>query len=303
MKLPSTMYVLERGWLSSNNIVFVGKDHTAVIDTGYATHAEQTLGLVKFALNGRTLNSIYNTHLHSDHCGGNKILQDHYKKVRTIIPVAEMSKIQNWDRTKLTFELTGQHCERFNATDVMHPGDKVRLGDMDWLALSAPGHDPHSVVFYCEKEGLLISADALWEKGFGVIFPEIEGNPGFAEARATLDMIGELDVRIVIPGHGKPFKDIKQALSIAHSRIDFLQADPARNAENAVKVLLKFLLLDRQQIKLSELPRMLHDIPMVSAANKYYLKFGLIHLAHWAVNQLRRSGVAEVNGDYLLNVN
>lgn len=302
MKLPSTMYVLERGWLSSNNIVFVGKEQSAVVDTGYATHAEQTRDLVRYVLNGRPLNTIYNTHLHSDHCGGNKILQDEYKKVRTIVPAAELKKVQNWSRTELTFEMAGQRCERFTADGVMQPGEKLRLGEMDWLALSAPGHDPHSVVLYCEKEGILISADALWEKGFGVIFPEVDGRPGFDEARATLDMIGELDVRVVVPGHGRPFSDVKKSLDIAHSRIDYLQDNPMRNAENAVKVLLKFLLLDRQEIKLSELPKLLHDIPLVSTANKYYLKFGLIHLAHWAVVQLRRAGAAEIKDNFILNV-
>jgi hypothetical protein len=29
---------------------------------------------------------------------------------------------------------------------------------------------------------LLLSADALWENGFGVIFPELDGESGFAEA-------------------------------------------------------------------------------------------------------------------------
>ena len=302
MKLPSTMVVLERGWLSSNNIVFLGKDRTAVVDTGYATHAEQTLELVNHALNGRALDAIYNTHLHSDHCGGNKILQDNHNKVRTFVPVAELKKVQGWKQAELTFNMCGQYCARFTAEDVMHPGDKIRLGDLDWVAHSAPGHDPSSVVLYCEKEGILISADALWERGFGVIFPEIDGRAGFEETRATLDMIGELDVRVVIPGHGKPFTDVKKSLNIAHSRIDFLEMEPVRNAENAVKVLLKFLLLDRQEIKLSELPKLLHGIPLVTAANKFYLHYGLIHLAHWAVNQLRRSGAAEVKGNFLYNV-
>ena len=300
MNFPKSMHVLERGWLSSNNILFISAERTAMVDTGYSSHAEQTLALVRHVLQGRNLDAIHNTHLHSDHCGGNKILQDHYK-LRTFIPAAEMSKIQRWDRTQLSYESTGQYCERFSAEEVMNPGDKLRLGDLDWLALSAPGHDPESIVLYCEGEGILISADALWEKGFGVIFPELDGRPGFKEARATLDMIGELDVRIVIPGHGSPFTDIKKSLAIAHSRVDYLEGDPVRNAQNAVKVLLKFLLLERQKIKLSDVPRLLSEIPLVSAANAHYLSYGTIHLAHWAVTQLRRAGAAEVSGNYLLD--
>jgi len=161
--LPSSMQVLERGWLSSNNIVFIGADQTAIVDTGYASHAQQTLELVQQLLKGRKLDTIYNTHLHSDHCGGNKILQDHYA-VRTVVPAAEMVKVQQWDRTVLSFQATGQACERFTAEGVMHAGEQLRLGDLDWRVLAAPGHDPHSVVLYCEQERILISADALWEK-------------------------------------------------------------------------------------------------------------------------------------------
>ena len=47
----------------------------ALVDTGYATHAPQTLALVQQALGARPLDLIVNTHLHSDHCGGNALLQ------------------------------------------------------------------------------------------------------------------------------------------------------------------------------------------------------------------------------------
>ena len=34
------------------------------------------------------------------------------------------------------------------------------------------GHDPHSVILFEPQDRILISADALWEAGFGVIFPD-----------------------------------------------------------------------------------------------------------------------------------
>ena len=68
--LPDSIQVLERGWLSSNNIVLLGRHDTAIIDTGYVSHAQQTLELVRHVLHGRHLDQILNTHLHSDHIGG-----------------------------------------------------------------------------------------------------------------------------------------------------------------------------------------------------------------------------------------
>ena len=57
----------------------------------------------------------------------------------------------------------------------------ARLGGFDWQVISAPGHDPHAVILFNPDTRVLISADALWERGFGVIFPELEGESGFAE--------------------------------------------------------------------------------------------------------------------------
>jgi hypothetical protein len=37
--LPDSLLVLERGWLSSNNIVFLEGEQAALIDSGYVTHA------------------------------------------------------------------------------------------------------------------------------------------------------------------------------------------------------------------------------------------------------------------------
>jgi len=48
--LPASMQVFERGWLSSNNILLRGRNGNALVDTGYATHAPQTLALVQNAL-------------------------------------------------------------------------------------------------------------------------------------------------------------------------------------------------------------------------------------------------------------
>ena len=302
MKLPKTMRVLERGWLSSNNIVFIDNERTAVVDTGYVKHAEQTLELIQGVLKGRPLDAIYNTHLHSDHCGGNRILQEHYPKVRTSIPAVELQRVQRWDKRTLSFDATGQRCDPFRADEGLKPDQIVRLGGMDWKVLFAPGHHPYSYVLFCEKHGILISADALWEKGFGVIFPAMESYAGFRETRDTLDMIEALDVRLVIPGHGRPFTEVQDAIEAAHSRIRYLEADPLRNAQNGIKVLFKFLLMDKQRIKLREVPTLISKVPLIQSANRRHMNFGDIHLSHWVISQLRRVNAVKIEGDELVNV-
>ena len=294
------MQVFERGWLSSNNILFTGGHETALVDSGYLTHARQTVALVEHALQGRSLDRLINTHLHSDHCGGNAALQDRYG-CRTTIPASEADKVCEWDEESLSFAATGQQCARFGFDDTISAGDRLRLGDIAWHVLGAPGHDPHSLILYAPDERILISADALWENGFGVIFPELDGESGFAETRATLELIATLDIGLVIPGHGAPFEDVAGALGRAFSRIDYLRADPAKNAQNAVKVLLKFLLLERQCIALADVPRLLSEIRLFAAANERYLHQPAPELAQWAVAQLVRARAAKIDAGMLVN--
>ncbi|HEY0064329.1 MAG TPA: MBL fold metallo-hydrolase [Telluria sp.] len=298
--LPASMRVFERGWLSSNNVLFIGEHETALIDSGYLIHAPQTLALVEHALGGRALDRLINTHLHSDHCGGNAALQARYA-CSTAIPDAEAAKVAAWDEAALSYRATGQQCQRFAFDTTLRDGDTLILGGLEWHALGAPGHDPHSLIFYCARERILISADALWRNGFGVIFPELEGESGFAEARATLALIDTLDVRLVIPGHGAPFTDVKPALARAFSRLDYLQGDPVRNAENAVKVMLKFLLLERQQFALATLPAMFEANPVIEGARRRFLQRSPEALAEWAVQSLVRAGAARREGALLLN--
>ena len=299
VRLPSSVHVLERGWLSSNNILFVGDD-TALVDSGYVTHAPQTLALVRRLLAGRPLERLFNTHLHADHCGGNALLQQSYG-CRTAIPALDAARVAAWDEDALSYRATGQQCARFGFDATLAPGDHLDLGGFDWQVLAAPGHDPHALLFFCAAEGLLISGDALWENGFGVVFPELAGEPGFEEVGATLDLIATLDARLVIPGHGAVFGDVAGALARARSRLDYLSADPVRNAENAVKVLLKFLLLERRALALASLPHLLAAIPLVERVRTRVLARSADELAEWATTALLRAGAARIEDTLLVD--
>ena len=97
MTLPTGVSVFERGWLSSNNILVQGAHSSALIDSGYCTHAEQTLALLDSALQGRPLDVLINTHLHSDHCGGNAALQARYPALQTHIPPGHAEYVRLWE--------------------------------------------------------------------------------------------------------------------------------------------------------------------------------------------------------------
>jgi glyoxylase-like metal-dependent hydrolase (beta-lactamase superfamily II) len=244
--LPSGLGIFERGWLSSNNILLHGDEGegATLVDSGYVTHAEQTLALVRHALwPGQTLSRIVNTHLHSDHCGGNAALVRAFG-ARIVIPPGDADAVARWDEDRLTYRLTAQRCERFTYDALLRPGESFTVGTRSWLALAASGHDPHSLVLFDAHAGVLISADALWENGFGVVFPELDGDGAFDEVGVTLDLIESLDARLVIPGHGAPFTDVAGALQRARSRLAAFRADPTRHARHGIKALAKYHLLE-----------------------------------------------------------
>ena len=141
--LPPEITVLERGWLSANNILFIGQHDTAIVDTGYCSHADQTVDLVRGTLQGRALDRILNTHLHSDHCGGNAALQKAWPSVLTAIPPGQADHVRQWDAYALSYTPTGQACPPFRADTLLVPGSCVLLGDKPWQVHAAPGHDPH----------------------------------------------------------------------------------------------------------------------------------------------------------------
>lgn len=253
------MRFFERGWLSSNNLLLIGEDETVLIDSGYTTHSAQTLSLMQHALGTRALNRLVNTHLHSDHCGGNAALQQAWPQLVTLIPPGLAQAVKTWNTVDLTYEPTGQSCPRFKADDVLQPGTSRRLAGRTWEIHAAPGHDPHSVILFEPGSRVLLSADALWEQGFGVVFPEIVGDSGFKEIGETLDLIEQLRPAVVVPGHGRVFNDVTGALQRARERLALFQQHPIKHASHAAKVLLKFKLLELQKISLPDFTQWSHN--------------------------------------------
>jgi glyoxylase-like metal-dependent hydrolase (beta-lactamase superfamily II) len=300
--LPAGVQVFERGWLSANNILFLSGDTAALIDSGYCTHSAQTVALVSQALEGRELDLLLNTHLHSDHCGGNHALQNRYPGLVTQIPPGQAAFVSDWDPLVLGYVSTGQLCPSFTFTDVLEAGKEIALGGQTWEIHAATGHDPHSVIFFEPQTRTLVSADAMWENGFGVVFPELEGTDAFEEVSDTLDLIEHLNPRIVIPGHGKVFGYSAEAMTRARSRLDSFVRHPLKHANHAVKVLLKFKLLDAQRLSSAELMAWAGQVPYLALVQrKFFPELPLEMLITLTCGELIKAGAAQREGDVLLN--
>jgi glyoxylase-like metal-dependent hydrolase (beta-lactamase superfamily II) len=295
------MRVLERGWISSNNILLFDGDASAtLIDTGYVAHNEQTLHLVRHALDGRKLARIVNTHLHSDHCGGNALLKNTLGAT-VVIPPGHAEAVGRWDDAALGYSACGQACDRFMHDALIQPGERLMLAGDEWQAFASPGHDPHSIVLWNSHDRTLISADALWQHGFGAIFPEVEGKSGFAEQRAILELIKGLQPRLVIPGHGAPFTDVDQALAHAFARLDALEASPVRNARNVIRTLIKFHLLIVGRVALDDLIARCGEWRYARIVNDRYFQLPFSEFIRRTANELATGGALELRDGIVVN--
>jgi len=139
-----------------------------------------------------------------------------------------------------------------NAT--LQPGTEMLLGDLQWQVHAAPGHDPHSVILFEPQSRTLVSADALWEKGFGVVFPELDGDDAFDEVAATLDVIERLNP---CHRHSRPWRPVHRCCAghcaMRASACNGFVQNPAKHLQYAAKVLLKFKLLEARHLPLPAL--------------------------------------------------
>lgn len=301
-RLPDSLAVLERGWLSSNCIVGFDGDEATLVDSGYATHAESTAYLLGYLLGKRRLARLVNTHVHSDHMGGNALIRARHA-CPVVVPAACTARLDAWDEDALILRPAGQTAERFAWDATLAPGESFVMGGLEWTAIAVPGHDAGMLAFHNPDKRLLISSDALWQHGFGILFPALEGSVEvFAEQRATLERLGRLSVDLVIPGHGAPFVEFDAALAEANSRLAAQEARADRLAMHALKALLMFRLLDLRRLERARLPEFLAALPMFLEVNRRFLgDLPVDTLAERLASELVAQGALEA-ADGLLRV-
>ncbi len=298
-KLPPQVRVIVRDWLNANHILLTARDRTVLVDSGYGRDASITLAKISVELAGKPLDWLVNTHCHSDHMGGNAAVRRAYG-CRLSIPLGEAPLIEAWDEQTLWLSYADQRCERFAFDDTIAPGDVLDWGDLAWRAIAAPGHDMGALMFHCEEERLLITGDALWENGFGVLLPGADREQRLAATRATLEAISRLDVHTVIPGHGAPFSGVDAALERGLRRLEAFEHDELRMARHVLKVMFVFSLLDRQRLPLRRIPEYLATAPLYADFNARYFQLTDAALAELIVGELERAGAVQKSNGYLI---
>jgi glyoxylase-like metal-dependent hydrolase (beta-lactamase superfamily II) len=92
-----------------------------------------------------------------------------------------------------------------HVTRNLEEGDQIDLGDRCFTVLHLPGHSPGSIGLYDEHNGILFSGDVVYD---GPLIDDIVGC-NIENYLQTMHRLCTLDVRIVHPGHGDDFDQIR----------------------------------------------------------------------------------------------
>ena len=285
--------------------MFRDDDRVTLVDSGYLKFNDVTLDRVARQLwmwDSAPLARIINTHIHSDHIGGNAELLRTYPRCTVTIPEGEQIALERWDSPEQMLSYADQESERFLWDETIEPGETIVLGDEYWEAIATPGHDMGSLVFYCARLRILISADALWERGFGFVLPQAIDPMSVAAQRATFKRLSQLDVALVIPGHGPVFTDFMGALVRAAEKLAAFASDDMKIARNVAKGMFIYSMMWRESMPLASLPAYVVSVGVHRDYNAQFFKMSDEAYAQWLIDEGVKAGKLRVEGEHLRSV-
>jgi glyoxylase-like metal-dependent hydrolase (beta-lactamase superfamily II) len=101
------------------------------------------------------------------------------------------------------------------------PGVEIETDLGTWQVHETPGHAPSHVVLHQPERKLLISGDHLL--GRVVLFFDYgHGGDPIGEFLRSLEVVEGLDVDLVLPGHGRTFRDPEVKIAESRQRVDAL---------------------------------------------------------------------------------
>ena len=190
---------------------------------------------------------IISTHCHCDHIGGNKLIQD---QSGCDIALHKIGKhfIDTRDDWATWWKYYHQAADFFDCTMALNDGDEVAIGPHEFKVMHTPGHASEGIVLYNRKEKLLISSDTLWKNDMAVMTLRIEGSAAIFNMLESLEKLEALDVRIVYPGHGPPFKDMRKALSKTRNRLNHFLNHRDQIGLDLLKKIMIYTLMMRKSV-------------------------------------------------------
>ncbi|XVV39206.1 MBL fold metallo-hydrolase [Streptomyces sp. CA-100214] len=247
-QLPSEMTWWQRPFPDANTLLLNGR-HPAVIDSGFTGHAEQTAAFIRTHTDALAL--VVNTHWHSDHVGGNALLQRRGAAIAAGTPEAEA--IARRDPGCCAAEYLDQPVPPYTVDLPLGDGQPLLLGDTDWEVIRTPGHTPGHLALWQPEERLLVVGDALSDYDVGWVNLALDGPDAATTALRSLKRLADLTPRVILPSHGPIPTDPEATLAAALRRAQRLVDDPHGAVWYGARRILAFALMIRDGIPADEI--------------------------------------------------
>ncbi|WP_405829736.1 MBL fold metallo-hydrolase [Streptomyces sp. NBC_01176] len=251
--LPSWVTWRQRPFPDANLLLLQGRQ-PALVDSGFVGHAEETASWAR--AHGGAVGLVVNTHWHSDHVGGNAILQAGGAGIAAGAPEAEA--ISRRDPGCCTAEYLDQPVAPYTVDMPLDGGEVLRLGDADWEVIRTPGHTPGHLALWQPEERLLVVGDALSDYDVGWVNLALDGPGAATAALDSLHRMAGLAPRVILPSHGPIPADPTAAFSTALRRAQRLVDDPAGALWYGARRIFAFALMIRDGIPVDEVEPYLH---------------------------------------------
>ncbi|MDO8786395.1 MAG: MBL fold metallo-hydrolase [Syntrophales bacterium] len=250
-EIMEDLFFIERGYFNGNHFVYRSEE-PVLIDTAYLTDFGETAKLIEdLGVNLSNVRSIVNTHCHCDHVGGNKIIQE---KSNCDIALQKIGKhfIDTRDDWSTLWRYYGHKADFFSCTKGLEDNDVLSVGPHKFQVIHTPGHSPDGVVLYNSREKVLITGDTLWENDFPVPQLRVEGSTALFTMQKSLDKLEALDAKTVYPGHGRPFTDLKGAVSMCKKKTEDCMYNRELVGADILKKVIIFTLVAKSPIEKEE---------------------------------------------------
>lgn len=188
------------------NSLLIVDEKRAIIDTGADTKD------LKLVVTDYPPDLVINTHFHFDHTRGNKFFPETKK-------IAHPWEAKILSSSNLFLTAAGLHDlgEEYVTNDfylqklpistvdgILHDGDILDFGKVQFKIIHTPGHTPGHLALYCEKEGILFAGD-IDLTTFGPWYGNLASN--IEDFKASIEKLRDLKPNSVLTGHGEPIRE------------------------------------------------------------------------------------------------
>ncbi len=207
---PHTVMLRGIGWDSNVYLVKDGSE-ALVVDTGTGVnwHVYTEIWEREGYLNGVEKVTIFNTHEHFDHVGGNSVLKDWLegKGIKVLFAAHEVTAktLERGDDYVILAYSYGRKFEPQKVDIRMKEGDRLRIGSLELELIHTPGHTAGSSCLYLDDEvKLMFTGDTVFKGTVGRT--DLPTGNGW-KLQESLERLRDYDVDFGLPGHGWVIKD------------------------------------------------------------------------------------------------